>query len=191
MSNYDKHYQQENLFGEPYPEFVAFMRDWTPQGRVLDVGCGQGRDALFLAELGYKVTGIDASRLGIQQLQTAAKQHDLSLEGIVADFYSYEFSQSYDVIVLDSILHFQKKDLTKELDLLQRLTTQLNPNGLICLFVHKSAKKERQLKTFFAEHHPNWPVLVARHIDYTYKEPETGFQSTSQFFMFFVQKNHA
>lgn len=187
MSVYDKHYQQENLFGQPYPEFVAFMRDWTPKGSVLDVGCGQGRDALFLAELGYQATGIDAAKRGIEQMLATATRHNLSLKGIVADFYAYTYCQSYDVIVLDSILHFQKKELAKELALLETLTAQLNLGGLICLFVHKSKAKERQLQQFFTKTHPDWPILAAQHINYTYEEPETGFKSTSQFFMFLAQ----
>ena len=189
MSNYDKHYQQENLFGRPYPQFVTFMRSWEPKGSVLDVGCGQGRDALFLAELGYSVTGIDTSQLGISQMLAAAKSRNLNLNGIIADFHAYEFQQPYDVIVLDSILHFHKKDLPKELKLLRTLTAQLNPGGLVCLFVQKSKAKEKQLKQFFAQNHPTWPILAAQHIDYTYEEPDTGFSSTSQFFMFFVHKN--
>jgi 2-polyprenyl-3-methyl-5-hydroxy-6-metoxy-1,4-benzoquinol methylase len=187
MSRYDKHYQQENLFGRPYSEFVAFMRNWEPKGSVLDVGCGQGRDALFMAELGYAVTGIDASQLGISQMMAAAKARNLTLNGIVADFYDYDFSQTYDVIILDSILHFHKKGLKKELALLHTLTNRTNPAGLICLFVHKFKAKEQQLKEFFAQNYPDWQILVAQHIDYTYEEPDTGFTSSSQFFMFFVQ----
>lgn len=188
MNSYDKHYQQENLFGRPYPQFVAFMRDWEPKGSVLDVGCGQGRDALFLAELGYQVTGIDASQLGIRQMLATAQEHNLSINGIVANFYKHPFKQTYDVIVLDSILHFHKKELEKELALLRALTNQLNPGGLICLFVHKSKAKEKQLKAFFSQTHTTWQILAEQYIDYTYEEPDTGFSSTSQFFMFFVQK---
>lgn len=189
MNRYDKHYEQENLFGRPYPQFVTFMREWEPKGSVLDVGCGQGRDALFLAELGYSVTGIDASQRGISQMMAAARTRNLNISGIVADFYEYEFQQPYDVIVLDSILHFEKKDLKKERTLLRTLTTHLNPGGLICLFVHKSKAKEQHLKEFFTQTHPDWPVLAAQHIDYTYEEPDSGFTSTSQFFMFFAQNN--
>lgn len=187
MNSYDKHYEQENLFGRPYPQFITFMRKWEPKGSVLDVGCGQGRDALFLAELGYDVTGIDASQLGIRQMLADAQARNLTIHGIVADFYAYDFQQPYDVIVLDSILHFYKKDLEKELALLRSLTNRLNPNGLICLFVHKSKAKEKHLKEFFAQTYPDWPILAAQHIDYTYEEPDTGFSSTSQFFMFFGQ----
>lgn len=188
MSSYDKHYQQENLFGTPYPEFVAFMADWEPKGTVLDVGCGQGRDALFLAKQGYQVTGMDASQRGIEQMLASAQAQNLPLQGIVADFYSYPFSQTYDVVVLDSILHFQKKDLARELALLQTLTDQLNPGGLICCFVHKSKTKEQRLKAFFSQNWPDWEILVSQHIDYTYEEPESGFRSTSQFFMFLGQR---
>ena len=49
--SYDKQYQTENLFGEPYSE----------RGRLLDLGCGQGRNAIPLAQLGYEVTGMDIS----------------------------------------------------------------------------------------------------------------------------------
>lgn len=188
MSVYDKHYQQGNLFGAPYPEFVAFMADWEPKGTVLDVGCGQGRDALFLANQGYQVTGIDASALGIEQMVAAAETQNLTLTGIVADFYSYPFSQTYDVVVLDSILHFQKKDLARDLALPQTLTEQLNPGGLLCCFVHKSKTKEQRLKAFFSQNRPDWAILASQHIDYTYEEPETGFRSTSQFFMFLGQR---
>lgn len=188
MGVYDKHYQQENLFGEPYPEFVAFMAAWEPKGTVLDVGCGQGRDALFLARQGYQVTGIDASQLGIDQMLAAAKAQNLTLNGLVADFYSCPFSQTYDVVVLDSILHFQKRDLARELALLQTLTERLNPGGLFCCFVHKSKTKEQRLKGFFAQNRPNWEILASQHVEYTYEEPESGFRSTSQLLMFFGQR---
>ena len=188
MSVYDEHYQLENLFGQPYPEFVTFMQAWEPKGTVLDVGCGQGRDALFLAKLGYTVTGIDASKLGIEQMVTTAAAQKLNLTGIVADFHTYTFQQTYDVVVLDSILHFQKKDFEKELALLQTLTSLLNPGGLICLFVHKSKAKEKHLKQFFAQNCPTWPILAAQHIRYSYEEPDTGFKSLSWFFMFFAQR---
>ncbi|GJM41004.1 MAG: hypothetical protein DHS20C20_12860 [Ardenticatenaceae bacterium] len=188
MTVYDEHYRQENLFGEPYREFVTFMADWEPKGTVLDVGCGQGRDALFLAEQGYQVTGIDASKLGINQMVATAEAQNLTVKGIVADFYNHTFSQNYDVVVLDSILHFQKRDLEKELGLLKTLSEHLNRGGLFCCFVHKSKAKEKHLKQFFAKNHPSWSILVADYLSYTYEEKETGFRSVSEYLMFFVQR---
>jgi tellurite methyltransferase len=43
---YDKYYQTENLFGEPYHELIQFYAEFPKKGKVLDLGCGQGRHAI-------------------------------------------------------------------------------------------------------------------------------------------------
>lgn len=65
---YDKYYQTENLFGKPYPELIKYFSTYPKQGKVLDLGCGQGRDSIPIARLGFDVTGIDNSRVGIEQM---------------------------------------------------------------------------------------------------------------------------
>lgn len=187
MSSYDQQYKEENLFGAPYTEFVAFMETWQPKGTVLDIGCGQGRDSLFLAEQGYNVTAIDASEVGIKQMLEYASLKNLNVTGVVADFYTYEVTKTYDVVVLDSILHFAKADLEKELALLERLSSSLAVGGIICLFVHKSSSKEKQLKGFFAERFPAWRCLKDSYIDYTYFEKASNFKSSFQYHMYFMQ----
>ncbi|RXV63781.1 methyltransferase domain-containing protein [Fusibacter sp. A1] len=63
---YDDYYLEENYFGDPYPGLEAFFKAYSPKGKVLDLGCGQGRDSLFLAGLGYEVVGVDHSKVGIE-----------------------------------------------------------------------------------------------------------------------------
>ena len=60
---YDEYYQTENLFGAPYPELLTFYSAIKQKGKLLDLGCGQGRDAIALAKIGFEVTGIDYSIL--------------------------------------------------------------------------------------------------------------------------------
>lgn len=62
--SYDKHghawarkYQDEEFYREEYAKFKTFL----PAGRVIDIGCGAGRDAKALIELGYEYTGVDIS----------------------------------------------------------------------------------------------------------------------------------
>lgn len=61
MADYDKYYETENLFGKPYAELIEFFNNYDHKGCLIDIGCGQGRDCIPLARLGYKVTGIDNS----------------------------------------------------------------------------------------------------------------------------------
>jgi len=52
--------------GQPFPEFVQFFVDFDQvNASVLDLGCGQGRDALFIARMGHDVLGVDLSPTGI------------------------------------------------------------------------------------------------------------------------------
>lgn len=78
---YDKYYLTENLFGKPYPELIEFFADYPRKGKVLDLGCGQGRDAIALARLGYSVTGIDNSKVGIDQMNQFGQNENLDLVG--------------------------------------------------------------------------------------------------------------
>lgn len=91
MSNYDSYYQTENLFGKPYPELIQFYTELGKIGRLLDLGCGQGRDAIPLARLGFDVIGIDQSKVGIGQMNAIAQKEQLSLKGIVISINSFHY----------------------------------------------------------------------------------------------------
>lgn len=190
MTNYDEQYQVEKkLFGDPYAEFEEFVRQHTEQGgNALDLGCGQGRDALMLARYGYAVTGVDTSHVGITQMLENAKNDSLVVNGIVANFYEYELSEKFDAIVLDSILHFEKADKSKELTLLDTLANHINENGFLFLFVHKSQKKEREVKTWFETVEAKFEVAKEGYIDYLYEETVTGFQSAFQYYMLILKR---
>ncbi len=113
LVKYDCIYQEEDYFGTPYPELVQFFEEYEQRGTVLDLGCGQGRDALALVKLGFNVTGVDISTLGIEQMLRRAHQEDLTLTGLVADMYEFSINEEFDFILLDSILHFYKRDRVK------------------------------------------------------------------------------
>ena len=61
MINYEKEYQNiRNVCGEPFPEIVEIFENYDDEcATVLDSGCGQGRDALFIARKGHSVLGVD------------------------------------------------------------------------------------------------------------------------------------
>jgi 2-polyprenyl-3-methyl-5-hydroxy-6-metoxy-1,4-benzoquinol methylase len=59
--------------GEPNVALVAEVDDLEP-GTALDVGCGEGADAIWLANRGWQVTAIDVSDIALQRAATAAEQ---------------------------------------------------------------------------------------------------------------------
>ena len=71
--------------GRPQPEIVALEDAGTFGPRVLDVGCGTGETALFLAERGHDVTGIDAVPAAIQAAKAKAVERGLDVCFCAAD----------------------------------------------------------------------------------------------------------
>jgi 2-polyprenyl-3-methyl-5-hydroxy-6-metoxy-1,4-benzoquinol methylase len=190
MSGYDKQYTvAENLFGSPYKEFEDFVRNHALKGgKALDLGCGQGRDALMLAQYGYTVTGVDASKVGVAQMLETAQARSLAVDGVIGNFYEYEPDDHFDAIVLDSILHFEPADRIKELALLDKVASLINVNGYLFVFVQKSPKKEQELKNWLARAKSELNLIRDGYINYTYQEKATEFKSEFQFYMFIVQR---
>ncbi len=190
MSKYDRQYkQEEDLFGPPYREFEEFIKTYAhTDGSALDLGCGQGRDALLLARNGYTVTGVDSSKVGVAQMLERAGKEGLHIEGVVADIYEYKPNGTFDAVVLDSILHFYRADRRKELALLDRAGSCLNRGGYLCLFIHKSKKKEKALKSRLSEIPLVLHTVKEDYIDYTYEEKTTGFKSAFRYFMLIVRR---
>lgn len=70
-------------------------------GRALDLACGAGRHAIYLAEHGWQVTAIDASNVAIEILQQHATKRGLKIDARVADLERGEFvikPEAYDLI---------------------------------------------------------------------------------------------
>ncbi|HKZ95119.1 MAG TPA: methyltransferase domain-containing protein [Candidatus Bathyarchaeia archaeon] len=81
-----------------------------PVGRALDLGVGEGRNALFLAQTGFQVTGIDISPKAIEKFLNLARERDVAVEGLVRDIRDFEFKpHTYDLIVATVTLHFLAK----------------------------------------------------------------------------------
>lgn len=156
---YDKYYQDPHYFGESYPEMIAFFLDFDKNTKILDLGCGQGRDAITLAKMGYDVTGIDHSKVGIDQMLEEANKLNLTLKGIIADIYKYNIPATIDMVLMDSMLHFYKKDLEKERQFLSRIISEIRPGGYLCNFIIAGKSTERQVKKILAESATSWEVI--------------------------------
>ena len=70
--------------GRPNGRLVAEVADLA-SGRALDVGCGEGADAMWLAERGWSVTAIDISDVAVGRAREAGELNDVSVEWVCGD----------------------------------------------------------------------------------------------------------
>lgn len=186
-STYDQYYQTENLFGEPYPELIRFLTQNPHRGSVLDLGCGQGRDSLALARLGYRVTGIDSSKLGIEQMLDVAQLENLSVNGIVSDIYSFDGFGTFDIILLDSMFHFAKKDKVREIALIKKIISGMHSGAILVVCIMGRGQKVKILnETIDSE--GRLERLTDEKFTYTFHDQESGHQSMTDYRMIAVKK---
>ncbi len=75
---------------EPNDFLVATARRFIPAGgEVLSLGEGEGRNATYLASLGFRVTGVDGSRVGLEKARALAARRGVTIETVVADLAAY------------------------------------------------------------------------------------------------------
>jgi len=84
--------------GRPNGRLVAEVAALTPR-RVLDVGCGEGADALWLAQAGWTVTAIDISEVALCRAREASGAAGASVEWICGDVLQTPFpARSFDLV---------------------------------------------------------------------------------------------
>ncbi|MBV8820331.1 MAG: methyltransferase domain-containing protein [Acidobacteriaceae bacterium] len=93
-------------------------------GKALDIGMGQGRNAIFLAQNGWDVTGFDPSQEGVRQAKEQAARLGLPLRAIVAAEEDFDLlSSHWDLIVMTYVRKLRTGDA-------ERFSAALNPKGL-------------------------------------------------------------
>ncbi len=136
--DYDKLYgSTPQALGKATSIFVDFFKQHNEKTlRVLDVGCGQGRDALFIARLGHSVVGVDLSPNGIRDLLAIAHQENLAIEGVAVDIIEFVPDGDFDVVLIDRTLHMlPEKD---RLEVLARLVRNVHRNGWLLISDERS-----------------------------------------------------
>lgn len=93
--------------GRPQPAFVdlAHNSELNP-GRVLDVGCGTGENAIFLAQIGFSVTGVDLVRDAIQAASAKITIRKVKVEFRVGSALALEFGEgTFDNVIDSGLFH--------------------------------------------------------------------------------------
>ena len=99
---WDERYAGDDLVWSAEPNrFLVAEVEALPPGRALDVACGEGRNAVWLAEAGWDVTGVDFSKVGLDKARRLADARGVSVQWELADVTEYTPSpESFDLVIV-------------------------------------------------------------------------------------------
>jgi SAM-dependent methyltransferase len=132
--DWDRRYAAtENLWSaKPNRFLVAEVAELSP-GRALDLACGEGQNAIWLATLGWDVVGVDYSEVAIAKARARAERDGVPVEFAVGDLVEYEPAPgAYDLVLL-LYLHIPPDERRLVLD---RASAALAPGGTLLLIGH-------------------------------------------------------
>lgn len=178
VTDYDKRYNTEEYYWGLMPNRICYdiMKILPPirPYRVLDVGCGEGKDAVFFAKCGYIVTAFDISGQGIEKAKRLAEHNKTEVNFFKADISDYRPDAEYDIIFSSGVLHFLSPSMRKEFcESLKLHTSDLGINALN-VFVQKpfiplapdSTKKEETRHLWYSGelfgHYHDWLFHICR-----------------------------
>lgn len=129
----ERYSEKEQLWpGDPSPVLKQEVETLTP-GRALDLAAGEGRHALYLAQLGWDVTAVDFSEVAVQRGRTLADRAGLSITWEVADLIEYEpRREQFDLVCL-FYLHMPWVQLE---GVLRKAADAVRPGGTFLLVGH-------------------------------------------------------
>ena len=106
MVSYNNEFQKGfNICRQPSSELVEFFKhDQKKHKSVLDLGCGQGMDALFIAREGHTLLGVDAAHTVSNKCWKPAVRENLIVNGIVDDIIDFEDDDVYDVVLIVRVI---------------------------------------------------------------------------------------
>lgn len=120
---YDSVYEKPPTFSTTPNQFLVDILRSEKPGRALDVGMGQGRNALHLARNGWDVTGFDVSRVGIRHAEAQARAESLRVRAHVAADEEFDFGVAqWDLIAI--IYAIERRSIL-------RVREALKPGGLV------------------------------------------------------------
>ncbi len=158
----EKYKGEKCYWGEEPDKILKLVLKHKKTGEVLDLGVGEGRNALFLAQNGFKVTGVDISKVAIKKFKMLAISKNLKVIGLNEDIRNFEFSKKYDIIISTATLHFFKKREIKKL--INNIKKNTRENGLNVISVFTEENPNKNFPYLFKKgelksHYEDWNVL--------------------------------
>jgi len=142
-TSYDKKYAAKDYYwGKKPSAFCDKVMEIMPpsagfQPKLLDLGCGEGRNAVYFAKHGFDVVGVDISLIGLRKTKRYSLEEGVKVETIHADINDYQLTETYEVVFSTGTLHYLSPKIRKRQ--FQNYKDHTAPEGInvISVFVKK------------------------------------------------------
>jgi tellurite methyltransferase len=135
---YQDAYEADNFYWGLQPSDFCYeiIKNYPPDHhrKLLEIGCGEGKDALFFARNGYEVTAFDIAQTGIDKVLRLSDQFRVYIRAFRADMMEYRLDKEYDIIYSSRALHHIRPDL--RLTVLSDYKDHTKPLGIHALNVY-------------------------------------------------------
>lgn len=116
-----------------------------------------------------------------------AKAEDLPITGIVADIFEYSTFHDYDVILLDSMFHFEKKDRTRETNFIKTILSKIKDECVVIFCVHDTGNKVQILNETI-DLKEGFKRIINLKFEYIFEDKATGHKSKTNYNMIAIKK---
>lgn len=132
----DRYSSAEQVWsGKVNHALVQVVSGLTP-GRVLDLGCGEGGDAIWLAQQGWHATGVDISETAVRRATAAAREAGLGedqIRFVAANLATWTSEDMYELVTAS---YLQSPVELPRVEILRRIAQQVAPVGRLFVVAH-------------------------------------------------------
>ena len=138
---YNERYANSSLYWTSRPSDICYkvLKLLPPDRplRLLDVGCGEGRNAIFFARSGYKVDAFDISQKGVDKTARFAEQAGVKVNAFQASVTEYRLAKPYDILFSSAVFQCLPEAMRPEM--FEHYKAFTTPGGLnvFSVFVKK------------------------------------------------------
>ena len=127
-NNWKNRYTEDGLIPSLFVQKIFNFLEFEDVKTVLDLGSGKGRDSLFLAANGYKVTSLDISPCALEHI----KRINPKIDTVCCDISKYNFpKKKFDMVFANLSLHYWDDKTLKKI--VKSVFNSLTDDGLFCM----------------------------------------------------------
>jgi tellurite methyltransferase len=163
--HYNKVYNREDYYWGVEPSTMCYdVLRYLPPTRplkLLDIGCGEGKDAVFFARCGYIVSAFDLAETGLEKTCMLAEKAHVQVNTFQANLWHFRLTENYDVLYSSGVFSYIKPEIRAEI--MENYKSHVNDGGLVAFhtfvqkpFIARAPEKEKtyawksgQLFTYF------------------------------------------